>query len=212
MYKKLHLNVVFKLKPVFVVYWYCKYFSKIISNYYWKKTHTFKKQIKFSQHLKIIIWAELQKVFFNLNFLIPSLPNVVLVVVYWNPPRLSTELYWEDGEHIWMYSLTFADRWQPTPLWRVSRDTVKNWLPQQLVARQAGVVQSVSGLEVGLVGAGDGVGGGPWVTAGLEGLSWGAEVRTQNVRTCYFQSLQRWLLASRKPIAPSAGGYGAASP
>lgn len=52
MYKKLHLNVVFKLKPVFVVYWYCKYFSKIISNYYWKKTHTFKKQIKFSQHLK----------------------------------------------------------------------------------------------------------------------------------------------------------------
>lgn len=89
---------------------------------------------------------------------------------------------------------------------------MKNWLPQQLVARQAGVVQSVSGLEMGLVGAGDGVGGGPWVTAGLEGLSWGAEVRTQNVRTCYFQSLQRWLLASRKPIAPSAGGYGAASP
>lgn len=70
--------------------------------------------------------------------------------------------------------LTFADRWQPTPLGRVPRDAVEPRLPQQLVAGHAGVQEGLSGLEVRLVGAGDAVVGGPGVSAGLEGLSWGS--------------------------------------
>lgn len=46
-----------------------------------------------------------------------------------------------------------------------------NRLTQQLVAGHAGVEEGLPSLEVELVGAGDPVGGGPWVTAGLEGLS-----------------------------------------
>lgn len=68
--------------------------------------------------------------------------------------------------------LTFADRWQPTPLGWVSRDTLESRLTEELVAIQAGVVEGLSSLEVDLVGTGDPIGGGPWVTAGLEGLSW----------------------------------------
>lgn len=49
---------------------------------------------------------------------------------------------------------------------------MENRLTQQLVAGQAGVEEGLSSLEVELVGAGDPVGGGPWVAAGFEGFSW----------------------------------------
>lgn len=68
--------------------------------------------------------------------------------------------------------LTFADRWQPTPLGRVPRDAAENRLAQQLVSRQAGVEEGLSSLEAELGGAGDAVGGGAGMTAGLEGFSW----------------------------------------
>lgn len=71
--------------------------------------------------------------------------------------------------------LTLADRWQPTPLGWVSRYTVENRLTQQLVATQTGIVQGLSSLEVELGGAGDPIGGGSWMTAGLECLSWSKE-------------------------------------
>lgn len=73
---------------------------------------------------------------------------------------------------------TFADRWQPTPLGWVPRDTMENWFTEQLVAGHAGVEEGLASLEVKLVGAGDAVGGGPWVTAGLKGFSWGSRGET----------------------------------
>lgn len=68
--------------------------------------------------------------------------------------------------------LTFADRWQPTPLGRVARDTAEDRLAQQLVSRQAGVEEGLSSLEAELAGAGDAIGRGAGMTAGLEGFSW----------------------------------------
>lgn len=66
---------------------------------------------------------------------------------------------------------TFADRWQPTPLGWVSRDTVEKRFTQQLMASLAGVMQGLSSLEVELVRAGHPIGGGSWMIARLEGLS-----------------------------------------
>lgn len=46
------------------------------------------------------------------------------------------------------------------------------------MASHAGVEEGLTSLEVKLVGAGDAVGGGPWVTAGLKGFSWGSRGET----------------------------------
>lgn len=60
---------------------------------------------------------------------------------------------------------------------------MENRFTQQLVPGHAGVKEGFASLEVKLVGAGDAIGGGPWVTAGLKGFRWdsrGETLQTDN--------------------------------